>query len=211
MEFGRFATLAAAGAVAFSALAGSQAQAASVGFGGVWEETGTGSAPVATTLSFDNLFTFVATGFFSGYDATLVKPLDLVLTSSQTVGDTVLSEYAIVGGYDGTAWKTYFDGSDEITFDLDLDATWVRTFDVNDGDLNYDQGPNGDGVFEYTGTYTLADGTTVAGRGQLNASSAGQASTFEITQTAVPVPAAVWLMGTAMGLLGAARIRRRPA
>lgn len=182
------------------------ANASSIGFAGLWSESDTSAAPGSNTFIFDSFATLFSDGAFSGYEATNVNSLDFTATSTSNDGISSLTSYEIAAGYDGTAWKTYSNAAgDIITFDLDLDATWLRTFDLSDGDVNYEQQTNSAGVFEYTGLYTFADGSTMFGRGQLNASRDGKAAVYEITQTTVPLPAAAWLMMGALGALGVMR------
>lgn len=201
-----------AGALATFALAPVSASASSIGFAGLWQESDSSANPGTNTLSFDSFTTLFADGIFTGYQATSVKALDFTATAFGNNGVSALTTYAISTGYDGTAWKTYTNrAGDVITFDLDLDATWLRTFDLADSDVNYEQAQNSAGVFEYTGTYTLADGSTLFGRGSLNASKEGAAALYEITQTAVPLPAAAWLMVAAIGALGAVGRRKKIA
>lgn len=210
------AALAVAGAViSVGPSTANAASVGSVGFAGIWESeiTDPPAAPMTATLSFDNLVTFIATGIFAGYEATLVEDLDLMRTSVSLGGGAAVADYAIdTTDFTGESWKVYENAvGDVITFDLDLDATWQRTFAFADSSVNWQQGPNAEGVFEYTGIYNLPDGSTVVGSGELNASASGTAQTFQVTQVAVPLPAGVWLLGSGGLVLGAMRLRKRAA
>lgn len=175
-----------ASALVASTLTTTPAQAASIGVAGTWQESISGASPASLNLSFSNLNTLFADGVFTGYTASSIGTLPL---SSLTGGNPGLYGINTSGGFDGKGWKTYSNGTDTISFDLDLDATWLRTYDSNDGDTNYEQFPNALGVFEYTGVYNLPGGGTLRGTGNLNASQNGAARLFETTQTAVPTPA----------------------
>src|SRR6056297_1497814 len=210
------AVLAVAGpAISVAPSIANAASVGSVGFAGTWEEEASGPAfaPLSATLSFDNLFTFVATGIFAGDDAVSVVDLDLTRTNVSFGGGAAVADYAIdTTDFTGESWKVYENAiGDVITFDLDLDATWQRTFAASDQSVNWQQAPNAGGVFEYTGVYNLPDGRTIFGSGELNASSSGAAETFQVTQVAVPLPAGVWLLGSGGLVLGAMRLRKRAA
>ena len=186
------------------------ATASSIGFAGLWSESDASAEPLSNTLSFDSTTTLFSDGIFAGYEAANVNPLEFSAISTTNDGVTALTRYGLASGYDGSAWKTYEnEAGDVITFDLDLDATWVRTFDIADGDVNYEQGSNADGVFEYTGIYTFGDGSSFFGRGQLNASSDEEARVYEVTQAVnvIPLPGTAWLLIGAIGGLGVMRRR----
>lgn len=213
--------VASAAAVAF--LAASPVQAASIGVTGAWEsETSSEADPADVVLQFMNLSTpGGGTGFLAGYEATSIG--DLILqrddSSSNDEGD-VFGYYSInTELFDGSGWKRYQDGQGNvIVFDLDTDATWRRFFDSSDRDTSWAQDANSEGLFEYSGTYTLPDGTKLRGSGILNASASGDAQLFENTQQStegspevIPLPATVWLLFGASGVLGYFGRRKRSA
>ncbi len=193
----------------------------SIGIAGPWSSsTAEVPNPASVLLSFDSVFAVVpGTGFLSGYDPVSISDLPLNRVSVlQDDAAAVRSIYAIdTSSFDGKSWKVYQNGAgDEIVFNLDTDATWRRSFDIADTDTSWAQSENGAGLLEYTGTYILPDGTSVAGTGILNASSSGEARLFENSQQAqvIPLPAGAWLLlgasGLLVGFLSRRKIRAQP-
>jgi hypothetical protein len=201
-----------ASALVLVVLGGSPSHAvttASVGVAGSWSSaTAEVANPPSAVLSFSNLFAVSpGDGFLTGYNPVSIDDLPLVRTTVlENSASSVRAIYAIdTAIFDGLAWKTYEDASgNEIVFNLDTDATWLRFFDKADTDTSWEQWDNASGMLEYTGTYILPGGQQIAGTGVLNASSGGNARVFETTQSAtvIPLPATAWLLLGAAGLMG---------
>lgn len=191
--------------------------AASIGVAGLWSsETAEAPNPDSVLLAFDSFNTIApGTGIFSGFEAVSIAPLPLFRTAIlEETAAIVRGSYAIdTAAFDGTSWKIYENTEgQQIVFNLDTDATWTREFDVADTDTSWEQGDNAAGLSEYSGTYILPDGSTIAGTGVLNLSSSGAARTYETTQqttSVIPLPASAWLLLGASSLLAYLGRRRK--
>ena len=189
-----------ASAILLGLLTATPGHAATIGATGNWSsDVADEPTPPSALISFSGLMTnSPGTGFLAGYSLDSIGDLPLV-----SIGGTI---YGVASDFDGGSWKVYSNGSgDQVSFDLNTDATWNRFFDPGDNDASWTQ------IGEYSGTYTLPDGSTTAGTGFLNMSSSGdvneRAKTFQLTQQGtepqpIPLPASAWFLLGASGFMG---------
>ncbi len=203
------AVAAATVAMVLTASPGHAVTAGSIGVAGEWRSATSEQAnPDSALLEFFNLVVLPAgTGFLAGYSPVSVGDLPLNrVTVLQDDANAVRAVYELDMSFTGERWKVYEnDAGAQIVFNLNTDATWLRFFDRDDTDTSWAQWNKDVGLpGEFSGTYLLPDGTILAGTGILNASSAGQARTFEVTQqsSAIPLPATAWLLLGASAFLG---------
>ena len=138
---------------------------------------------------------------------------------------------AIAPTYDGTVAQTGPAASSPIAWDFNLGGTWVNSYTTAassgdatggsiSGTINIIDNWNGTDFAQggaFTGTTSgsnfTASWTSLIVGGPFN----GQTGTYNVSGTyavapAVPVPAAIWLMGSGLiGLVGVARRRRKVA